>query len=639
MKLFVVALATAEARFKKPFGCNPADLEHYELTDDCKRSTGFNTDPDENGVILEKKGNFCRRQCKYGNLQPTTYVQCFCTKNWDTRTFDCAYRMKLVKDIWLEHGWVDFDFQLNGEYPLDKKGDSGRQTACVPPDQEGEWLPWGEWSACNASCGVGERTRTRGCTTEYCGTEPSEEKMTCLAYDSYGFSNNHSCGNPTSRYYYGQFTGPDTFYMFQTLNKGTHCVFPSFGQGWAEMTIDGERVQMGVQCDGTEAEGTWNYDTHSIVADGGRCKVVCRGLDGGKYLPITNYYSNFKCLEPIPVQYVNPAAGYDKWVEQGLNGLESKDAQQWYYDRQTWPRSCYPGCPDNKKLSELAQDYRTCVKVEEYPTCGGMPGLTEFEIQMGQEGQNVADWSCTDGDNPGSVCTKTCRAGYVRHLGNKNFVCKCEGSDCAWDRTDQYYSYRWDNERQLSCIKGCDINPDTTFEDTNYVLDCSESQADLTYPSDSSATDAIVFQWNNPTPLKVGNKCKVRCEGWNKNLVNDHPREWVMEGWNGPGDVNHFELQCKRNQNTGVFEMVTPDGSPRKQCIQKCYNAQWGEDEEDNGIWHCTNGNNIGSKCTKSCPEGYKFEPRSWKKTSTTCQRKSYGTSWSQSWFKACVPK
>ena len=291
MKLLAAIFIVAEARWKKPFGCDPAQLEHYEITTDCKRRKGFNTEADENGVFLEKKGNFCRRQCKFGNLAPTTYVQCRCTKNYFNKTFVCSYQVKLVRDIWQQRGWVNFDFKLDGEYPVDRYGEGGRQATCTPPS-EGEWGEWSDWSACDASFLLGESTRTRQCSTDYCGEDEAEERRPCFS-------------------------------------------------------------------------------------------------------------------------------------------------------------------------------------------CNGMPPRTQFEIDMGQTGEGNS-YDCTDGDLPGSICTKSCVNNHLRHAGNAKFVCKCEGETCSWSRTElDNFAWITLQVRPLSCIQGCDAQPETSFKGENYILDCSEDNFDL----------------------------------------------------------------------------------------------------------------------------------------------------------------
>ena len=94
----------------------------------------------------------------------------------------------------------------------------------------------------------------------------------------------------------------------------------------------------------------------------------------------------------------------------------------------------------------------------------------------------------------------------------------------------------------------------------------------------------------------------------------------------------------------GTFEWVNTAGGAMTDCLPVCYNFSKGQTDGDEvePIWSCTKNNFPGSKCTKSCPNGYKFSNEGsnrWKHTSTKCQKKSWGTSWTESWFKACVKK
>ena len=45
---------------------------------------------------------------------------------------------------------------------------------------DGYWLPWGTWSACSVSCGVGHRKRTRICVP------PTFGGKTCYGSDEFG---------------------------------------------------------------------------------------------------------------------------------------------------------------------------------------------------------------------------------------------------------------------------------------------------------------------------------------------------------------------------------------------------------------------------------------------------------------------
>ena len=175
MKLSLTLLASS-GHGKKIFGCDPAELGHYEMTNDCKKFKGMHTalgnQPGFEDKLLEQRGNQCRRQCIYGNHQATVMTRCKCVKDIDG-IFSCWYESKFQKTL---KGWFPFDHQLpDGSYPVDKWGYSGFQPECVPPSQNGEWGEWGDWGACNGECGLGTQTRTRECSTTYCGDEPSTE--------------------------------------------------------------------------------------------------------------------------------------------------------------------------------------------------------------------------------------------------------------------------------------------------------------------------------------------------------------------------------------------------------------------------------------------------------------------------------
>jgi len=627
MKLFALVLIGSDAakKVKPPVGCDPAWLGEYEISTDCKRVKGFNTVPDVNGVLLENKSNWCRRNCKYGSLPETTYTQCKCKPSWSTgeKVFNCWYQIKLAKTV---KGWVPFNHtDIEGNYPLDKWGEGGKQASCVQPTDVGTWGEWSQFGSCDASCGLGERKRTRECSTQYCGDEPSEESMKCLAYSDYTLANPHSCGNKKDWWQPHAMGNPFTY-----LNEGTHCLFPSFGRGWASETMpDGEVVQMGVEC-----ESGWNYDSHSIAPLNGNCKLVCRGSNGGQYLPKTSHWSNLQCLSPITVQWLDPSQpqGINDWMSQGL-GM----GQPWYFDRQTWPRKgCWPGCGSHKSLSDVSGEISKCYKLGAEPQCTDAPPLTDFE-QTHNTHTSAISWSCTDGNKPGSVCTKTCVNNHLDHIGNANQVCQCTGDDCIWKRTDEYFHYAVYRDRPKSCIKGCDAQPKDMWAGKEYKLKCD--QADLIEWSDSIDGDSIRYQWNHPTPVKVNNKCTVMCDDYSPIL--GYPREWQMEGWAETGGVNggvdSFDIQCKQNSAGNGFEWV----GDFKECIQVCGALGRAWQEGVDPIWTCTNDFFIGSVCEKSCPAGWKLDKNaaSYKKTVARCRSKSYGSSWSQSHFKECIPE
>merc|ERR1711970_1216683 len=122
MKLASVLIAFSHAKKAKPiYGCDPAELGHYEIVqDDCKRWKGFNDVPDVNGKILEKKLNMCPRKCKYGDHPATTQTMCKCVRDKVTKEFHCWYQIKLAKAV---KGWVPFNYtDADGNYPIDKYG-------------------------------------------------------------------------------------------------------------------------------------------------------------------------------------------------------------------------------------------------------------------------------------------------------------------------------------------------------------------------------------------------------------------------------------------------------------------------------------------------------------------------------------
>ena len=357
MKLYFSVIGTLHA-YSSPFGelngCNPADLQDYELTSDCKNSKGFNTQRDDNGIFLEKRSNYCRRKCKY-NDQRTAHVQCRCERNNVDGTWDCSYKMKLIRKGYPKQ-WLSFDHQENGDYPVDKWGYGGRQSGCVP-STIGVYGQWSQWSECDGSCGLGWQVRTRECAADSCGSEPAEEVRRCVSYANYEYTNPYDnpvahsvCRNPnnTPKYYYGFYTA---FTDFDPINEGRHCVFPSFGKGWHEETIDGELVQMGVECEGDE---TWNYDTYTIARPDSKCNVVCRGQNGGQFLPETNEQMKFTCRKPIPVQRINPDNGFSQWLDEGL-GIFGPSWESSYQNNQIYLHYYY-----NWQLGCSVWDYEGC---------------------------------------------------------------------------------------------------------------------------------------------------------------------------------------------------------------------------------------------------------------------------------------
>ena len=195
MKLYFAFIGTLRAYsspFGEPHGCNPAELQGYEITDDCKSNKGYHNryDRDPNGLLLEKRGNYCRWQCKYDPQLVTTYVQCRCQRNNANGTFDCSYQIKLVRKNFRTQ-WLSFDHKEDGTYPLDKWGYGGRHFSCAPrtTGEYGEWSPWFDsegrsWRTCDGECGFGWELRSRECSADYC-EGLAQEARRCVAFDNY----------------------------------------------------------------------------------------------------------------------------------------------------------------------------------------------------------------------------------------------------------------------------------------------------------------------------------------------------------------------------------------------------------------------------------------------------------------------
>ena len=69
--------------------------------------------------------------------------------------------------------------------------------------------------------------------------------------------------------------------------------------------------------------------------------------------------------------------------------------------------------------------------------CSAGPPLSTVEIDAGVTSDNV-NWSCTNGHEHGSVCTKTCAEGFVFHTqysSNTEQNCRCSKGQCLWKRS------------------------------------------------------------------------------------------------------------------------------------------------------------------------------------------------------------
>ena len=128
----------------------------------------------------------------------------------------------------------------------------------------------------------------------------------------------------------------------------------------------------------------------------------------------------------------------------------------------------------------------------------------------------------------------------------------------------------------------------------------------------------------------------------------------MMEGFLQTG-IDHSEVECKET-SPNVHELVTTNGGNFKKCYSVCKEKSRGRNDGDQvePIWHCTNGRQFGSKCTKSCPEGYKLKDMTgidcrWYKANCAkvfdeCKKTrgiyDFGVvRWSARYFKSCVPE
>ena len=141
------------------------------------------------------------------------------------------------------------------------------------PADAGTWGHWSEWSSCGATCGVGEKTRSRECSEGKCFGSPTES-MKCVNYNS------NSCG--TAREIWPQGNRITVF-------EGEYCNFPSFGNGWFDEEIEGTRVQLGVECSTGEV---YDNGDHVIASRGANCNFVCQTLDGDRTSYRKEFYSD-----------------------------------------------------------------------------------------------------------------------------------------------------------------------------------------------------------------------------------------------------------------------------------------------------------------------------------------------------------
>ena len=326
----------------------------------------------EEGKRLEKKNNWCNRQCKYKfkgkDLPQTIPVRCKCEGT------DCSYQFKMKGVFKKWRTWGDKDDQ--GNFFVDQNGVPSKQLECGVVD--GVWAEWSDFS-CQGSCpGNQLMKRTRKCldskeksvelSSDQCigeseevgekclkidFDEPSVEPITKTEYDEdsslFQSLEKNPCvaemlhAVPNKDYFVSDSSTNHEMYF----NRQEFCHFPSFGKGWFDEVMEnGDHVQMGVQC-----ENDWNMADHSFATKGQTCQLVCKNLSGNKnvYTPVAKDWARrigsgwipvdlrFQCQSPIPIfafqkekcnkNLIPNEDGthekyddcYDDWVTKGLN--------------------------------------------------------------------------------------------------------------------------------------------------------------------------------------------------------------------------------------------------------------------------------------------------------------------------------
>lgn len=67
-----------------------------------------------------------------------------------------------------------------------------------PPDSVGPWLPWSQWSVCSVSCGGGQQSRSRLCSSPPC-SGLSRQSKTCNTQVCLGESPRNTSGAMASK--------------------------------------------------------------------------------------------------------------------------------------------------------------------------------------------------------------------------------------------------------------------------------------------------------------------------------------------------------------------------------------------------------------------------------------------------------
>jgi len=277
----------------------------------------------------------------------------------------------------------------------------------------------------------------------------------------------------------------------------------------------------------------------------------------------------------------------------------------WYFSKQTWRRSgCWPGCPYEHSLEDKLNDPDTngCFKVVDLKCPTEVPEMTQAEIDAGATEDGIL-WDCTNGNNPGSVCTKTCVNGHLNHIGNYNKECVCT-ENCSWKLRDPACS-TFDCDNEGTCLPGCDASE--TELSNEYLITCEGVQGD--------SSNYVPYWVRDPLPVLHGRKCTLKCRY-------DH-------GYKLPGDMKNFDITC---QSDGTWDRAKPFPECYKYCLGP--SPHWDEGlalrdaglSDDDITWECTNGQEPNSVCTKTCPDGWKLQNA--KKNTVSCKKKKSSASW-----------
>ena len=114
----------------------------------------------------------------------------------------------------------------------------------------------------------------------------------------------------------------------------------------------------------------------------------------------------------------------------------------WYNDpyRTQWHYGCWPNCPaEGPTLDELFRnpEINSCVKPKELK-CGDISEKPFSKMEQEQKtSRNGIKWTCSDGNNIGSVCEKECVNHHLPTNGflakDNRFQCVCKEKSCNWE--------------------------------------------------------------------------------------------------------------------------------------------------------------------------------------------------------------